>query len=250
MLGAMMMNVEFILKLYEREPARVPAELQELRTAAGKTLDQVRNAMFQLRPLVLETQGLKPALEQYVERRNTKEGMNIHLEWRGVEERLPERVESLCFAIVHEAIGNVKKHAEADNAWIIVERTGSRLTVAVRDDGEGFDVSSTQASYETRGSLGLLNMQERAEVLGARYDIESSPGQGTLVYLIVTLAGLQGTAADGASEQDRRIQHRKRSTGPLGFATRGPPASGAGNGGRQKGTGPLGVLGHSEQDKP
>ena len=94
---------------------------------------------------------------------------------RGLDERLPERVESLCFAIIHEAVGNVKKHAEAENTWIVVERRGSRLYVAVRDDGTGFDVSSTEATYDSRGSLGLLNMQERADVLGARYAIESSP---------------------------------------------------------------------------
>jgi signal transduction histidine kinase len=248
MLGAMMMNVEFILKLYDREPERVPSELQELRAAAAKTLDQVRNAMFQLRPLVLETQGLKPALEQYVERRNTKEGMNIHLEWRGPEERLPERVESLCFAIVHEAIGNVKKHAEAEHAWIVVERTSNRLAVAVRDDGVGFDVSATQADYDARGSLGLLNMQERAEVLGARYAIESAPGKGTLVYVIVPLSGLKENAADAASAQDAFRQQRKRTTGPLGFAFRGPEAPGSNNE-RRKGTGPLGVLGQDGQDE-
>lgn len=249
-LAAMMMDAEFIIKLYEREPERVPAELQELRAAAAKTLDQVRNAMFQLRPLVLETQGLEPALEQYVERRNTKEGMNIHLDVRGLEERLPTRVESLCFAIIHEAIGNVKKHAEADNAWIVVERKGDRLTVAVRDDGEGFDVSSTQANYDARGSLGLLNMQERAEVLGGRYAIESTPGKGTLVYLIVPLAREQEGAVDRAETPAAPRVQRKRMTGPLVWSDSGdslPPALGNR---RRKGTGPLGMLGQDRQDEP
>jgi signal transduction histidine kinase len=246
-LAAMMMDAEFIIKLYEHEPERVPAELQELRAAAAKTLDQVRNAMFQLRPLVLETQGLEPALEQYVERRNTKEGMNIHLDVRGLEERLSSRVESLCFAIIHEAIGNVKKHAEADNAWIVVERKGDRLTVAVRDDGAGFDVSSTQANYDARGSLGLLNIQERAEVLGGRYAIESAPGKGTLVYLIVPLAHEQEGTAGQAEAPAALASQRKRATGPLVWSGGRDPLSSTPRNGRRKGTGPLGVLGQDEQ---
>jgi len=247
-LAAMMMDVEFILKLYEREPERVPAELQELRDAAAKTLDQVRNAMFQLRPLVLETQGLEPALEQYVERRNTKEGMNIHLDVRGLDDRLPARVETLCFAIIHEAIGNVKKHAEAENAWIVVERKGNKLFVAVRDDGTGFDVASTQANYDARGSLGLLNIQERAEVLGGRYAIESTPGRGTLVYLIVPLFDGQEGAARGDDAEASFVNQRKRSTGPLGFGGN-DSLSPIANNGRRKGTGPLGVLGQNGQDE-
>jgi signal transduction histidine kinase len=250
-LGAMIMNVEFILKLYEREPERVPAELLELSKAATKTLDQVRNAMFQLRPLVLETQGLKPALQQYVERRNTKEGMNIHLDAMGLEERLPERVESLCFSIIHEAVGNIKKHAEAKNAWIIVQRQRNRLFVAVRDDGTGFDVSATEANYDSRSSLGLLNMQERADVLGARYAIESSPEDGTLVYLVVPLDGLTKEAADGQAvhvvPSSTTGKRRKPKTGPLGWDSNGSLAV-TEVGERRKGTGPLGILNHESQE--
>ncbi len=243
-LGAMMMNVEFILKLYEREPEKVPQELEELRRAASKTLDQVRDAMFELRPLVLETEGLQAALEHYVDRLNTTEGMNIHLDIRSLDERVPSRVESLCFSIIREAVGNVKKHAKAANAWVIVERRSNDLVVAVRDDGEGFDVDETEASYDRRGSLGLLNIKERCEALNAQYAIESAPESGTLVYLVVPLGGSEDSGtAGGVPAVTVSESGRKRMTGPLNWNGNGARTP---TKGRKKGTGPLGLLGEDE----
>jgi signal transduction histidine kinase len=249
-LAAMMMDIEFIQKLSGREPERVPEELAALREAAGKTLDQVRNAMFELRPLVLETEGLKAALEYYVDRQTSTEGINIHLDVRDLDERLPFRMESLCFAIIHEAVGNAKKHAEADNTWIVVERRSDDVIVAVRDDGKGFDVKATEESYSQRGSLGLLNIKERCEVLGARYAVESKPGQGTLVYLIAPIAdgrgALIGAHADSqVAELSADGRRRKRKTGPLDW-TNSEPKTPTPADMRRKGTGPLSWFGPDE----
>lgn len=249
-LAAMMMNVELILRLYEHDPRRVPAELTEVYHAAGKTLNQIRNAMFELRPVILETQGLQAALEYYVDRQNSTEDMNIYLDVRDLTERLPPRVESLCFSIIREAIGNVKKHAGTRNAWIVVERREDDLIVAVRDDGAGFDVSSMSAGYDRRGSLGLLNIKERSEMLGARYAIESVPGQGTLVYLVVPLADqpvdIEETVLSDQERLDAQCrQRRKPKTGPLGWT----PSAQRSDNGRRKGTGPLGLLGQKTTEQ-
>ncbi len=245
-LGAMMMNIEFILKLYELEPDRVPLELKELRAAASKTLDQVRDAMFELRPLVLETEGLQAALAHYAKRQNSTEGMNIRLNIRGLEERLPARMESLCFSIVREAVGNIKKHAHAKHTWIVLERRHRDLVMAIRDDGEGFDVPATEADYDRRGSLGLLNIKERAEALGARYAIESEPGMGTLVYVVVPLVEEAEEAEEEALSSAGSDGQRKRKTGPLNWNGNGSPSSQGTD--RRKETGPLGLLGEDAED--
>jgi len=216
-LSAMMMNIEFILRLYEREPERVPEELKNLRQTAEKTLARVRNTMFELRPVILETRGLQAALEYYVDRLNTTEGMNIHLEIRDLKERLPSKMKGLCFGIIREAIGNVKKHAHAENTWITVEQRARDLVVAVRDDGKGFDVTQTEQGYGRRGSLGMIHMQERAEALNARYAIESVPGRGTLVYLIapITAEGVSSPSRNADQAPPVGNGRRKRKTGPL-----------------------------------
>jgi signal transduction histidine kinase len=242
-----MMDVEFILRLCEREPHSVPGELDKLRQAAARTLAQVRTTMFELRPVILETQGLQAALESYVERLASTEQMDVRLEIRNLAARLPPRVERLCFVIIQEAVGNVKKHAHAAVTRIIVERRPRDLIIAVRDDGTGFDVARAQQEYDRRGNLGLLNIQERAEMLGARYAIHSAPGRGTLVSLAVPLEGrrapVPGTAttrtepADelGADRSLHEVDRPARSNGaPVGPAR------------RRKGTGPLGLLSQGE----
>jgi signal transduction histidine kinase len=190
-LASLIMDVEFIQELLERDPSKIEAELLQLKEKATKAMHQARTTMFELRPLVLETKGLKSALEYYVERLRQTEDMSIHLKIEGLEERLPHRVEDIVFAIVQEALNNIKKHAKADNAWLTVIRGEEELSTIIRDDGRGFDVGEVEISYATRGSIGLLNLYERAEMLGGRISIESGSGQGTAVSLIVPLPSIQ-----------------------------------------------------------
>jgi signal transduction histidine kinase len=153
-------------------------------------MHQARTTIFELRPLVLETEGLKAALEYYVERLRQTENMSIHLQIEGLEERLPHRVEGIVFAIVQEAIHNINKHARANNVWLTVIRDEKELLTTIRDDGQGFSIEEVEISYATRGSIGLLNLYERAEMLGGQISIRSALGQGTTVSLMVPLPSI------------------------------------------------------------
>jgi len=186
-LAAMIMGLELLEALSEQIPESVAKGLAELRTMATKTLHQVRNMIFELRPVILKTQGLEPALRSYVERLREAEDMNIHLKVEGLEERLPARLEEICFSIIQEAINNVKRHANEENVWLTAIRRGDEFQVVVKDDGEGFDLAEVERSYDKRGKLGLLNMQERAEMIEGRLSIESALGKGTTITLNVPL---------------------------------------------------------------
>jgi signal transduction histidine kinase len=227
-LASIVMDIEFIDSLLERDPDRVSAELKHLLDKAAHTLAQVRTTMFVLRPVLLETQGLRAALEFYLDRIRQTERIEVHLEVRNLDRRLPDRVQEICFAIVHEAVGNVVRHAQAENVWIIVERRETDLVLAVRDDGTGFDVTETEAGYDLSGRLGMLNMKERAEMLNAHYVVQSAPGRGTLIYLVVPL-----------TETVARPQTEAARTSGLS-PSRPSPRSYAGK--RRKGTGPLHLV--------
>jgi signal transduction histidine kinase len=190
-LASIIMDIEFIQKLMYREPSKVEAELLQLKEKATKAMHQARTTMFELRPLVLETEGLKAALEYYVKQLRKTENVSIHLQVEGLEERLPHRVEDIVFAIVREALSNIKKHAKADNIWLTVIHKRMALLTTIQDDGRGFNVEEVEISYATRGSIGLLNLYERAEMLGGRISIESAPGHGTTVNLMVPLLSVQ-----------------------------------------------------------
>jgi signal transduction histidine kinase len=100
---------------------------------------------------------------------------------------------------VQEAVSNARKHAHATNLELGIARHDGNLVVTVRDDGQGFDVARVDRSYDQGGSLGLLNMRERAEMLSGEFSIESAVGQGTLVKLIVPLQA-RGGADSGEVE--------------------------------------------------
>jgi signal transduction histidine kinase len=101
---------------------------------------------------------------------------------------LPARLEEICFSIIQEAISNVKRHAHEENVWLTAIRRSDKFRMVIRDDGEGFDLAEAERSYDKRGRLGLLNMRERAEMLGGQLSIESAPGQGTTITLDVPLS--------------------------------------------------------------
>jgi signal transduction histidine kinase len=187
LLSAVIMNLRFLREVLARKPERAVEELDSIEKISTQALHQVRNMLFDLRPVLLETQGLFPALREYVNRQRESKDLAVHLESDLSELRLESKAEAAIFSIVQEAVGNVRKHAQAQNVWIKIGQKNGALAICVRDDGCGFDVACIEADYAARGSLGLLNMKERADIAHASLAIESTPGKGTHVNLIVPL---------------------------------------------------------------
>jgi signal transduction histidine kinase len=147
----------------------------------------VRNAIFELRPVILETKGLVPALREYISRLQASGSAAIHLHTSGLRGRLPAPIEEAYFFIIREAVNNARKHANFERIDITLAFQGDELMALVEDDGLGFDVRRVYNNYDEQGSWGLLNMRERAELVGGRLYISSAPGQGTSVALVVPI---------------------------------------------------------------
>jgi signal transduction histidine kinase len=88
---------------------------------------------------------------------------------------------------MEEAINNARKHAEAAHIWVRLAVHQDLFVAQVADDGQGFDVQAVEGEYASQGSLGMLNMQERATLIGGTLDIKSEIGNGTRVTLLVPL---------------------------------------------------------------
>lgn len=185
-LAQIAMSLEFAMQLAQHEPDRLPQELSAIREQALSTTREIRNLLFDLRPLVLDAEdgGLIAALNHFFERFQTTPGLHIHLN-ADYPNRLSHNVELTVFAIVQEAVNNVLKHARAENCWIDIRETPDELIAIIRDDGAGFDVKQVQVDYEKRGSWGLLSMVERAALIEAKLNISSHPGEGTITALKV-----------------------------------------------------------------
>lgn len=187
MLAVLIMQLRYLRDLAQREPGSLATEFVNLEAVAQKAMYQTRNILFDLRPVILEQQGLGPALEQYVMRLRMVEPFRLSLNAGTLKTRLDIKVEGAIFSIVQEAVNNAKKHANAKQLEINAIEQDHTLIITVRDDGCGFDVQKTRARTGERGSLGLLNMQERAEIARGRLEVSSIVNGGTTVRLVVPL---------------------------------------------------------------
>jgi len=190
LLAAIAMGLDHVERLLELKPDAVYAELDALRRLVRQATKETRLLLFELRPVILETQGLVAALESYVDQLQDSEDFEVHLEVVGFHERLPFRVEGTVFSIIQEAINNIRRHAHAHGAWLRLEADRQELVVSIRDDGAGFDVTAVEQNYDQRRSFGLLNMQERSTLIDGTLSIESSttgPNRGTEVILRMPL---------------------------------------------------------------
>jgi signal transduction histidine kinase len=189
MLAAIIMSANFVQQAIAHDSIEhAVAELDEMLPVAEKALRQVRTLLFDLRPVILETQGLVPALKSYARRLREAEGMNVVLNAEGEFGRLSHHADVAVFSIVQEAITNAKKHARASRIDIDVAPENGELVVVIRDDGVGFNATGVMDDYDERGSLGMLNMRERADIVAGSLTISSGAGKGTTVALRLPLA--------------------------------------------------------------
>ncbi len=188
-ISSIAMRLDFVRTLLESDPVRARQELDKLERLAGQAVKEVRMMLFSMRPMLLETQGLAAALEHYAERIRQTENIHVHIGAEGLVARPAPLVEGATFFILEEAINNAKKHADPQHIWVNLENRNGELFAQVRDDGQGFDISEVERSYEARSSLGLINMRERARLINGRLTIESQPLQGTTVTLTAPMSG-------------------------------------------------------------
>jgi signal transduction histidine kinase len=180
--AAIVMRLNFIKNvLVNEEYDKAIDELDKVEEIAQRTTQEIRTMLFAMRPVILETQGLVPALNQYADRLSQNEPFVVSVANRGYDGQLSKEAEGVVFAIIEEAVGNAKKHANASELKIALSVNSRQLITEIRDNGIGFDVQATQATYDQRSSLGLINMDERAELVGGHCSIESAKGKGTTV---------------------------------------------------------------------
>lgn len=187
-LSAIIMSVRLMREMVDKSPERLRDELLHWEALGQKALYQVRNLLFDLRPVILETQGLGPALESYADRMRLVEPFSLSVDVQSLKARFKPNVESAIFSIVQEAVNNAKAHAAPSRLWITGVQEGGELRITVRDDGRGFDLARVEQTFAERNSFGLLNMRERAEIAHGKLEIQSKQGRGTSVSLTIPIS--------------------------------------------------------------
>jgi two-component system sensor histidine kinase DegS len=190
--GQLLANAVFELAscryLLGTENAAVDDGLAALQVEVEQGLADIRQMIADLDPpSVLGNFGLIAGLRRYLERYETRTGMQVTVDVRATVERLPATVEVAIFRIVQEALENVRRHANAGHVEVAVYEEGDRLVFAVIDDGAGFQPG--RVSHRGR-SLGLVGMRDRAELLQGKLRIRSGAGHGTQVILSIPYPAL------------------------------------------------------------
>ncbi|HLE23780.1 MAG TPA: sensor histidine kinase [Anaerolineales bacterium] len=187
-LATIAMRASFARRLLRRDVGAAEVEMGRAEDLARRTTREVRHMLFTLRPLILESQGLVSALRQLADKTGSLTGREVVVE---VDDEAVDGLatgrQGMVFFVAEEAVNNARKHAEAEHIWVRMRRQAEALVMEIEDDGVGFNVGAVDASYAQRGSLGMVSMRERTELLGGTLAVDSAEGRGTTVRLTVPL---------------------------------------------------------------
>ncbi len=187
-IAAIAMRLNFARRELERDMQTARRELHKVEEMARQTTKEIRHMLFTLRPLILETRGLDEALYQFAHKVHDTHGQQVWVEvGPGVAQRLTGEQQAMLFYIAEEAVTNAQKHAAAENVRVRLLQDGAAVSLEVEDDGVGFNVGAVDAHYEQRGSLGMVTMRERAELLGGEFRVDSDEGSGTYIRVLLPI---------------------------------------------------------------
>lgn len=164
-------------------PAGNPAleeKLQRVKRLAESNVGVIRNMSLLLRPSMLDDLGLVPALKWQARETARRTGMKVRVDAEDVSDDLPDDYRTCIYRVVQEALHNATRHSKAAHVRVTVKREQARITVAIEDDGTGFE--------SREKGMGILGMEERVRHLGGQFDITSQQGHGTKVSILLPLA--------------------------------------------------------------
>ncbi len=178
-------QVEYIERVIDTDPLAARTELRILRDLLRRELGSVRTFISQLRPPVLDELGLDGAIADAIGRTTALTGLAITSDLVAEPDRLTGTQQTVVLRVLQEALQNVRKHGAASAVTVASAIEDGVWVLTVRDDGRGFDVGAVAA--RGRRNFGLQFMRERAELIGARFEVHSRPDGGTLVRLAIPM---------------------------------------------------------------
>jgi two-component system sensor histidine kinase DegS len=188
-------QADYAERVGDEDAAGMLAELRTLRDLLRRELANVRGFIVQLRPPILDEQGLENAIAEAAEHLRSMTDVVVRTDLAAPADELDVHQRTVALRIAQEALQNVRKHANAASVVVATERVDDDWVIEIRDDGRGFDVGA--AASRGRRNFGLQFMRERAELIGARFDVRSRPDGGTVVRLAIPTGDRAGAEEDG-----------------------------------------------------
>jgi signal transduction histidine kinase len=173
-------KIQFCKELVKQNPLGLTEQLDGLIQMVHQALDQSKSLMTSLRPDLIDTMGLVPALKRHLESFFQETGIQVvaHLPKKMI---IPAEVNICLFRIAQEALRNVYKHAKTDRVEVTLQKEDGHICLLVSDQGKGFDFSPGSPWISDQNKMGLLSMKERAETVGGKVMIQAGISRGCRV---------------------------------------------------------------------
>jgi len=190
-LSGLALNLQALVEMADKtgiNSIEFKTRLKKVHALAVQVGSEVSRLIANLRPTLLDTIGLVPAIRHYAETNLVPAGMNISFKFdKGVSSLSPQ-IEAGLFRIVQGTVGNILHHSKAKNVTIsLQQQSNDEIVLQITDDGIGFDVATITRIEESGQGAGLFSMKERTRLLGGSCRIDSQPGQGTRINVVVPL---------------------------------------------------------------
>lgn len=184
LMANVLIRSELLEKIYtEKGTDAARAEIKDLRVMVRDSLKEVRRIIYDLRPMALDDLGLVPTLDKYLRNVKERSGIDVELHALGKSRRFPNKMEIAIFRLIQESVSNAVKHSDANLIEVKLEFTQKFISLYIRDDGKGFDMSKPAKS----NSFGMMGMRERVELLEGTLKVKSRLNFGTSVYIQIPI---------------------------------------------------------------
>jgi signal transduction histidine kinase len=177
-LSSTSVQLEAIKALFDRNPDQAKAMLDQTLTNTKNGLAETRRALVDLRASELEAYGLTQAIKNTVQSAAERGGFTIDFQLDKELDMLPEDISHGIYRTIQEAVENILRHSNASKAVVSLKSKGNQIELSIRDNGKGFNPRKLKKEH-----LGVRGMQERIEMLGGTFNIESNEKSGTRIFI-------------------------------------------------------------------
>lgn len=184
-LTAITYNLNSLISNDHSLPEPLRQKVESIKDLTNTTIDDTRRICKRLRPSVLDTMGMVPALRWLVETTNSHGSVDTRIVFKGTERRLPDNLETALFRILQEALFNIRRHSKARNAVVTLDFAEDEIRIMIQDDGQGFLLKQRLDSLALDGKLGLMGIKQRVESFNGEFEIFSTLGEGTRLLIKV-----------------------------------------------------------------
>ncbi len=177
-------TMETIEKELSSELSHIKEHILDVKKQINRTYHEMRRISYRLHPSILSDLGLEPALDTYLADISKHSDLQIDFKMVGFEDRVNPEIESILYRISQEALTNTLKHAAAGHFKLSIIKSYPQIIFLAEDDGIGFDAGEFKGHQQ---ALGLLSMRERAAMLGGKFTLRTSPGNGTRIRIEIPI---------------------------------------------------------------